>query len=295
MITVFTPTFNRAYIIRALYESLCRQSSRDFEWLVVDDGSTDSTSELIDSFIDEGCIPIRYFYQENSGKHIAINKGVQEARGELFFIVDSDDYLADNAIEEMWECYMGIAHDDRFAGISGVRVTPQGRRIGGEVNYGVLDCSLLDFVYKHRYVGDMAEAYKTDILRLYPFPRVEGEKFCSEAYVWAQIAQKHILRYTQKKWYICDYQPDGLTANSVKTRMRSPLYAVTVYHVLLQCPLPLVQRIKHGINIWRFAICSRRAFRQAIAYAPLWSYLCLPLAVAMHMKDIVSISSSKKN
>lgn len=294
MITVFTPTYNRAYIIRALYESLCRQSSKDFEWVVVDDGSTDNTRELIQSFQDEGIINIRYFYQHNAGKHIAINKGVQEAQGELFFIVDSDDYLSGEAIERMWECYRGVAEDDRFAGISGVRITPEGQRIGGEVDYGVLDCSLLDFIYKHGYSGDMAEAYKTAIMRKYPFPKIEGETFCSEAYIWAQIAQKYLLRYTQEKWYICNYQPDGLTANSVKTRMRSPLYAVMVYHVLLQCPLPLVQRIKHGINIWRFAICSRRAFRQAIAYAPFWSYLSLPLAVAMHMKDIISISRSNK-
>lgn len=291
MITVFTPTYNRAYIIRALYESLCRQSSKNFEWIVVDDGSTDDTRELIHSFVEEELIPIRYFYQENSGKHIAINKGVQEARGELFFIVDSDDYLADNAIEEMWECYVGIAHDDRFAGISGVRVTPQGRRIGGEVNYGVMDCSLLDFIYKHKYAGDMAEAYKTAILRLYPFPRVEGEKFCSEAYVWAQIAQKYLLRYTQNKWYVCDYQPDGLTANSVRARVCSPTCAVLVYLVLLKSPIPLAFRFRYGINLWRFALCSRASFLFALTKAPWLSYTALPVAILMHIGDLKLIKN----
>lgn len=294
MITVFTPTYNRAYIIRALYESLCRQSSRDFEWIVVDDGSTDNTRELIRSFQDEGRITIRYFYQQNAGKHIAINKGVQEAQGELFFIVDSDDYLADKAVEEIEQCYKDIADDNHFAGLSGVRITPDGRRIGGEVDYEILDCSLLDFTYKYRYKGDMAEVYKTAIMRRYAFPSVPGEKFCSEAYVWAQIAQQYKLRYTCKKWYICNYQPDGLTANSIKTRMMSPQSAVMVYDVLLKCPMPLLQKIKHGINIWRFAICSTAGMKQALRAAPWWTYACTPISLFMHLRDAFKVHENKK-
>lgn len=294
MITVFTPTYNRAYVIRALYESLCQQSSRDFEWIVVDDGSTDNTKELIRSFQDEGKINIRYFYQQNAGKHIAINKGVQEAQGELFFIVDSDDYLADNAIEEIEKYYKDIATDNRFAGLAGVRATPDGRRIGGEVDYEILDCSLPDFTYKYRYSGDMAEIYKTAIMRRYSFPRVPGEKFCSESYVWVQIAQQYTLRYTCKKWYICNYQPDGLTANSIKARMESPRSAVMVYSVLLKYPMPLLQKIKNGINIWRFAICSTASLNQAFRVAPWWSYTCVPISLLMHLIDTYKVFKKQK-
>jgi glycosyltransferase involved in cell wall biosynthesis len=99
MITIFTPTYNRAYSLRRLYDSLCKQTSNDFEWLVVDDGSTDDTENLINSFIADGKVDIRYFKQANGGKHRAINFGVREARGELFFIVDSDDQVTPDAVE----------------------------------------------------------------------------------------------------------------------------------------------------------------------------------------------------
>lgn len=101
MVTVFTPTYNRAYILNNLYQSLCRQSYGDFEWLIVDDGSTDNTEGLIASWLDESKISLCYIKQPNGGKHRAINRGIQEANGNLFFIVDSDDYLADNAIERI--------------------------------------------------------------------------------------------------------------------------------------------------------------------------------------------------
>ncbi|MFT0647270.1 glycosyltransferase family A protein [Bacteroides thetaiotaomicron] len=101
MVTVFTPTYNRAYILNDLYQSLCRQTCRKFEWLIVDDGSTDNTEGLVASWLDEGKMSLRYIKQPNGGKHRAINKGIQEANGDLFFIVDSDDYLAKNAIERI--------------------------------------------------------------------------------------------------------------------------------------------------------------------------------------------------
>ena len=99
LLTVCTPTYNRAHTLPRLYESLVRQTSQDFEWLVVDDGSTDNTRELVDGWVAEGRIRIRYVYKENGGKPSAHNLGVRMAAGELFFCVDSDDYLTDNAVE----------------------------------------------------------------------------------------------------------------------------------------------------------------------------------------------------
>ena len=103
MITVFTPTYNRAYIIENLYKSLQRQTFKDFEWLVIDDGSTDNTEELFASWTNEISFPVRYIKQQNGGKHRAINRGVKEANGELFFIVDCDDYLREDAVETILE------------------------------------------------------------------------------------------------------------------------------------------------------------------------------------------------
>lgn len=183
MITVFTPTYNRAYILQSLYQSLQKQTSRDFEWLIVDDGSTDNSRILIENWIKEDIIRIRYLYQNNGGKHRAINYGAKEAHGELFFIVDSDDSLSENAIERIENYYKGIKDNPLFAGVYGLRCFPNGSRIGGECDFKILDCNSLDFRYKYKIKGDMAEVLRTEVIRQYPFPEFDGEKFCPISYV----------------------------------------------------------------------------------------------------------------
>ena len=126
MITVFTPTYNRAYSLPNLYDSLCKQSFVDFEWLLIDDGSTDNTQELIKQWELERKIKIRYLFQPNSGKHVAINKGVKEAEGEIFFIVDSDDYIISDGLKKINAIFRDISDDDDFAGISGIKVQVNG-------------------------------------------------------------------------------------------------------------------------------------------------------------------------
>lgn len=260
LITVFTPAYNRGYIISKLYESLCRQTFTDFEWLVVDDGSTDDTGTLIGKFIAENKITIRYLRQENGGKHRAINRGVHEAYGELFFIVDSDDHLADNALERVAFHYGNVRNDSSFAGVSGLRAFPSGEKIGGEENWEVLDCSSLDFRHKHGAKGDMAEAYRLSVLREFPFPEIDGEKFCAEGLVWNRIARKYKIRYFYEKIYIGEYLPDGLTASSVRCRRNSPETALIAYAEFMRARVPAKQKLKGAINFWRFAFCSKRSF-----------------------------------
>ena len=117
MITVFTPTYNRGYIISELYESLTQQTFKNFEWLIVDDGSSDETESIINQVIKENKINIKYKKQKNSGKHVAINNGVSDASGELFFIVDSDDYLSSDALEKLEKRFQDIKHNSEVAGI----------------------------------------------------------------------------------------------------------------------------------------------------------------------------------
>ena len=285
MITVFTPTYNRGYIIHKLYKSLCRQSLTDFEWLVVDDGSTDNTQELIQSFISGEKINLRYFYQENAGKHIAINRGVLEAQGDLFFIVDSDDYLTDDALQILNQHYLTIAENDNFAGISGTRITPNGNRIGGSLPFQQFDCSIVDFVYRHGYSGDMAEAYKTKVLRQFPFPHIDDEKFCPESLVWNRIAQKHKLLYFNQGIYVCEYRPDGLTAKITRVRMQSPVASMLHYAELSKHPVSLWQKIRAGINFWRFAACSAKPYQEKVQMIG-WHYIILvPLGLLFHIKD----------
>lgn len=285
LITVFTPTYNRGYIIHQLYESLCRQTFTDFEWVVVDDGSTDDTRTLIEKFIAEKKIPIRCFHQENGGKHRAINRGVKEARGELFFIVDSDDHLADNALERIAFHYGNVKSDPAFAGVSGLRAFPSGEKIGGEENWKILDCNCLDFRHKFKARGDMSEVYRTAVMREFPFPEIAEETFCSEALVWNRIARKYKLRYFYEKIYLCEYLPDGLTASSVRRRRASPETALIAYAEFMRACVPAAQKLKGAINFWRFAFCSKRGFFSKLRQGGLLSALGVVPGALMFLRD----------
>lgn len=283
--TIFTPTYNRAYIIENLYKSLQRQTCKDFEWLVVDDGSSDNTQELFHEWQSKANFPVKYIKQENGGKHRAINRGIKEAEGDLFFIVDSDDYLADNAIERVLYHYSIIKEDDSFCGVCGLKCYPDGTKVGGGDNFSVLDCSSLDFRYKYNMKGDMAEVLRTDVLRKYPFPEVEGEMFCPEAVMFNRVAQRYKFRYFYESIYYCDYLPDGLTARILRIRMQSPLSAMICYSELTGYRVPIGQKIKSAINFWRFSFCSKETFFSKLRKIEIQWFFLLPIGYMMHLRD----------
>lgn len=224
-ITVFTPSYNRGYIIEALYRSLQRQSFRDFEWIVIDDGSTDDTEQLFARILsEENDFPIRYLKVENGGKHRAINRGVQMASGELFFIVDSDDYLTDQALERVvyWENSIPQNEKSHFGGVCGLRGKDLSTAIGTSFAGDYLDITTLERT-AHQIDGDKAEVFYTELLRKFPFPSFDGEKFVTECIVWDRIAHNgYKLRFFNEIIYICDYLPDGLTAQGSTLFQNSP-------------------------------------------------------------------------
>lgn len=281
-ITVFTPTYNRGYILPKLYESLKKQTCNDFEWLIVDDGSTDETENVVRPWLSEESFPIRYIKQTNGGKHRAINRGVKEAKGELFFIVDSDDNLSNEAIQRVINQYTPIKKDMSFGGVCGLRAYHNGERIGGECDFGILDCTSLDFRFKYHMKGDMAEVIRTSVFKEFPFPEVEGEKFCPEALVFNRIATKYKLRYFYEKVYLCEYLEDGLTASIVKIRMKSPQTSLMYYSELFHMPIPFAQKIKAAINYWRFAYCMDS---NKPKYPIGWGWIFKPLGYLYHIKD----------
>lgn len=256
MISVFTPSFNRAYILTQLYKSLCRQTCQDFEWIVVNDGSSDNTDTLIKQFQEENKISIRYFYIENSGKHIAINKGLSEALGEWFFIVDSDDYLEDNAIEIISNISHEINNNSDFVGLSGVRMSFDGKRIGGRFPIQVIDSDAIKIRTVHKIKGDLAEVYKTDIIKKYTFPAFPNEKFLTEAYIWLKLAADgYKIRYTSHGFYKCEYRSDGLTAKMTRLRRENPIGATSFYSEYIKLGIPFTEKCKSAINYWRFYPC----------------------------------------
>ena len=287
-ITVFTPTYNRAHLLPRLYESLKAQTCQDFEWIIVDDGSTDNTEAIAQSFFPpSGGMEGGLIRQPNGGKHRAINRGVKEARGELFFIVDSDDCLPANALERIAHYYNQIKDDSRFAGVCGLRYFFDGRQIGGEQSFGTIDCSMLDIRQKYHIKGDMAEVVRTKVIKEFPFPEIENERFCPEALVWNRIAQKYVMRYFHENIYECEYQPDGLTAKIVRIRMDSPLATVMTYQELNSYDISFIQKLKAAINYWRFRFCARN--NNEIPKLPWYWNWIIPFGFLMHLKDKQSI------
>ena len=286
MITVFTPTFNRAYTLHNLYESLCKQSYKDFEWIIVNDGSKDNTEELVAEFIAEQKINITYHKQQNQGKHIAINKGVELAKGELFFIVDSDDILPKDSLEIIIQKYQSIKDDETIAGLAGRRGYISGGYIGTNKTYDDVIMTSIDFRFKKKIIGDMAEVYKTKVIAQYPFPQFEGERFCPEALVWKRIDQKYKMLWFSDIVYKGEYIPDGLTANIFKVRKNSPKASCLYYAEEAQYATPAYQKIKSVANYWRFSIYDNVSLCEKLSKVSfLQTIISLPLIIFMIIKD----------
>ncbi|WP_257669529.1 glycosyltransferase family 2 protein [Parapedobacter tibetensis] len=262
-ISIFTPTYNRGAYLSLLYASIKNQDFGSFEWIIVDDGSTDGTQEKVNGFISEGLVPIGYHFQQNAGKHIAINKGVKMAAGELFFIVDSDDTLTKHALStivEQWRAVLKRTDSARFAGVCGLRIYKDGTVIGGDVDYEILDASALEYRFKMEYKGDKAEVISTRIMAQYPYPVISDESFCADALVWNRIAKSYMLRFFNEGIYICEYLPGGITDTSVRLRKSSPKYACLYYAEMSNMPgLSFMQKFKAVINFWRFAVYDQGA------------------------------------
>ena len=281
LITVFTPTYNRAHLLSRLYESLKAQTFQDFEWIIVDVGSTDNTEEGVKDWL--GGDRIRYIKQSNGGKHRAINRGVQEARGELFFISDSDDYLPDDSLAKVAEKYAEIKSDKTIGGICGLDMTPKGDVIGSGLPCDEIFCSSLELRVEYHVTGDLKEVFLTHVMREFPFPEYDGERFCPEALVWNRIAQKYKLLFFNEPIYIAEYQPEGITAGIVRARMNSPVAAATTYQELNSYNIPFKVKVKAAINYWRFRACVAKG--KSVPKLPWYWFWCQPIGYLMHLRD----------
>ncbi len=252
-ITIFTPTYNRESLIVKLYNSLVLQTKKSFEWVVVDDGGTDNTDKLFDKLkLNDNGFNIIYYKKENGGKCSAINEGVKLANGRWFLIVDSDDYLLEDAIEIILDCCSQIENKQEFGAICCLKCYENRKCIGGEVDYDTIDSDFLSYRTKLHYNGDRSEVIRTEVMKEFPFPVFKGEKFLSEATVWNRMAKKYKCRYYNKKICVCEYQADGLSGNSSKLFNNSPKGSMLFYKENFQNSHTLKGKIISSQLYWRF-------------------------------------------
>lgn len=221
-LTVFTPAFNRAHTIRRTYESLCRQTCKDFVWLVVDDGSTDNTRELVKGWMKEAPIEIRYIYQENQGMHGAHNTAYEHIDTELNTCIDSDDFMPDDAVEKIiakWE----QCKNDKYAGIIGLDATTDGKVIGTCFPEDLKETTLRAYYEEMGGTGDKKLVYRTDVVKRYPkYPVIEGEKYFALAYLYNLIDEDYKLIVSNDVYVNVEYQNDGSSRGMWRQYWRNP-------------------------------------------------------------------------
>ncbi len=255
-ITVFTPTFNRAYCLHQVYDSLCRQTATDFIWLIIDDGSSDTTSQLVQSWINEGKIEIQYHYKTNGGMHTGHNAAYKLIQTPFNVCIDSDDYLTDNAIEIILKHVQDLAPN--FAGIVGLDAEKKGAIIGTRMPDNVDKTKLNELYLVHRVKGDKKLVYRTEVVKKYPpYPEYPEERFVPLDYIPLLIDQEYDLKPVNEVLCIVEYQPDGSSMNILKQYRKNPKGFAFSRISRIQYGLTFKERFKNAIHLVSCVMFSR--------------------------------------
>lgn len=223
ILTIFTPAYNRAHTLVRTYKSLVKQRNKNFIWLIVDDGSTDNTHELVDSWIkNDNGFEIRYIYKENGGMHTAHNTAYENIDTELNVCIDSDDELAEDAIQAILDKWDSVK-DKNYAGIIGLDADLNtGKVIGKGFPQGLTETTVIGY-YSNDGAGDKKLVYRTDVIKRYPeYPVFEGEKYVSLAYKYRLIDQDYKMAVLDKVLCNVEYQQDGSSLNMYRQYMKNP-------------------------------------------------------------------------
>ncbi|EIT86532.1 glycosyl transferase family protein [Fictibacillus macauensis ZFHKF-1] len=220
-LTVFTPSYNRAYCLHHCYESLKRQSSQDFTWLIIDDGSTDTTKQLVASWMNEKVIDIKYMWQENQGMHGAHNTAYAHIETELNVCIDSDDFMPDDAVEKIVRFWKQHGNE-KVCGLVGLDAFTDGRIIGSELPKQQQTSTLFDLYHRHGVSGDKKLVYRTELTKKYPYPLFEEERYVGLAYKYFMLDQSYELLLLNEVLCVVEYLPDGSSNNMLSQYKKNP-------------------------------------------------------------------------
>lgn len=290
-ITVLTPTYNRAHTIDKLFNSLNLQTCKDFEWLIIDDGSTDNTKELIENFKKKSDFNIRYLYKTNGGKHTAINVGVNNIDTKYTFIVDSDDFLTENAIETIinaWEKYRGI---ESISSIWFLQQNKKGVIVGDKFTKDEEVATYTNIIINSKIKGDKRAAYLTEIRKKFPFPVFEGEKFIGESTVHKRISNHYNSVFINKSIYVGEYLEDGLSKAGRNMRFKNPMGGIENSKEFLTKDVNISFRVKKMILYIAYSLVIGMKFSEIIKKSKNYTMalFCFPIAYIIYLNRIKNL------
>lgn len=261
-LTVFTPAYNRAGELKKAYESLLHQTEKDFVWLIVDDGSTDDTADVIRGFQEDGLVDIKYIRRENGGKMRAHNTGVTNCDTELFICLDSDDHLSDDAVDVILKTWADAGSDPHLAGIIAYKGESADKVIyGNEFPTGIGRISFRE-LYQKGFKGETTLVFKTSLLKANPFPEVRGEKYVPEDVVYDRIDEGHSFILLPKILTICTLMEEGLTDMAAELRRTSPTgWFIYYYQRAMSWPWS-VTKLKYSAHYLRFRRVVDKKYRR---------------------------------
>lgn len=282
LLTVFTPTFNRAYTLHKCYKSLKKQTCKEFIWLIIDDGSTDDTRTLVEKWIQEGEVTIRYHYQKNQGMHGAHNTAYQLIDTELNVCIDSDDYMTDDAVEKIIS-FWRTKGSNHYAGMIALDATTKGEVIGKELPKDKKSTTLTGY-YANGGKGDKKLIYRTAIINQYPpYPIFEGEKYVGLNYKYIMIDQDYELLIMNEIVCIVEYMPDGSSLNMLRQYKKNPKGFSALRKVKMQYAPNYKSRFKDAIHYVSSSMLSKdRTFIMTTPYKG--TVICaLPFGLLLYM------------
>ena len=282
-LTVFTPTYNRANLLVRGYEALRRQTLKDFEWLIIDDGSSDNTKEVVQSWIDANELPIRYVYKENGGLHTSYNTAIDHIETELCVCVDSDDYMPDDAVEKIVKLWKEKG-SKTVAGILGLDFFLDNSPIGGYFQEGIESLHIVEMAPKYNHHGDVKVVHRTELLKeVAPMPVFEGEKNFNPIYLFYKIDMRYPLILLNDNLCYVEYHPDGMTFNIYNQYVNSPRSFSELRKLIMTHPLaPMSIKFRNAIHYVSSQIMIRNKRWLRESPMKLLTLLAVPLGLVVY-------------
>lgn len=276
-LSIVTPTYNRSHLLTGCYQSLCSQTDKDFEWIIVDDGSSDDTQAVVSGFAAAD-FPVIYIKKENGGKHTALNTSHPYIRGRYVLILDSDDQLTQDAVAQVraaWERWSRYPEVGMVTFLKGEAIDRP-------------DCVVEDFdvpvdILRYRrtilYAPECCEVLRSELFLKYPFPEYPGERYISECALWNRVAGTHKCVYIDRVIYLFEYQEGGLTKSGRKLRISNPRGGMFISDLRMQKKNYITQRVKYGLLYCCYGFFASLPPAQILAgttYKPLTALCLLP-------------------